>query len=276
MRLNIDKKTVDGFGEEWEFFDQSTLAAEERLKVFNDYFSIFPWDKLPEGSEGFDFGCGSGRWAFLVSGKVGRLHCLDASEKALHVARNNLVTRLNITYHLVDGDAIPLPDNSQEFGYSLGVLHHIPDTSAALQECVMKLKSGAPFLVYLYYAFDNRSVAYRGIWKLSDTVRRLVCQLPEAVRRCVTDIFALTVYYPLARLSALLYLIGVNVDSLPLSYYKNLSLYTMRTDARDRFGTHLEQRFTRDQIEEMMVNAGLENIKFSDRRPYWCAVGIKK
>ena len=276
MTRNIDKKTVDGFSAEWEFFDQSTLAAEERLKVFNDYFSIFPWDTLPEGPEGFDFGCGSGRWAFLVSEKAGRLHCLDASEKALNVARNNLSTRLNITYHLVGGDAIPLPDNYQDFGYSLGVLHHIPDTSAALQACVMKLKSGAPFLVYLYYAFDNRSVAYRYVWKLSDTVRRLVCQLPETIRRYVTDILALTVYYPLARLSALLHLIGINVDSLPLSYYKNLSLYTMRTDALDRFGTRLEQRFTRAQIEQMMAKAGLKNIKFSDLHPYWCAVGTKK
>ncbi len=72
------------------------------------------------------------------------------------------------------------------------------------------------------------------------------------------------------------FFIGVKLVLLSSSCYKNLSLHTMRTNARERFGTNLEQRFTQDQIEEMMVNAGLENIKFSDRRPYWCAVGIKK
>jgi 2-polyprenyl-3-methyl-5-hydroxy-6-metoxy-1,4-benzoquinol methylase len=32
----------------------------------------------------------------------------------------------------------------------LGVLHHIPDTAAAMRDCVRKLKLGAPFLFYLY------------------------------------------------------------------------------------------------------------------------------
>lgn len=276
MKRNIDKDTVDSFGEEWAFFDQSALGEEERLEVFSDYFAIFPWQLLPHESEGFDFGCGSGRWAFLVSDRVKLLHCFDASEKALYVARSNLSGKFNITYHLVHGDQIPLPDNSQDFGYSLGVLHHIPDTSAALRSCVLKLKPGAPFLVYLYYAFDNRSVTYRFIWRLSDTVRRFVCRLPEMQKRYITDALALTIYYPLARVSALLNMIEINSYPLPLSYYKHLSFYTMRTDARDRFGTDLEQRFTREQIVEMMIKAGLENIKFSDSRPYWCAVGIKK
>lgn len=276
MSRNIDKKTVEGFGEEWTYFDQSMLSVEERLRIFNDYFAIFPWDLLPEDPEGFDFGCGSGRWAFLVSEKVKRLHCLDASEKALNVAKKNLSERRNIIYHLISDENIPLPDNSQDFGYSLGVLHHVPDTSAMLRACVLKLKSGAPFLVYLYYAFDNRSVTYRFIWKLSDTVRRVVFRLPESIKRYVTDTLALTVYFPLARLSALLNLMRIKTDSLPLSYYKHSSFYTMRTDARDRFGTKLEQRFSQTKIAEMMSNAGLKNILFSDSRPYWCAVGIKK
>jgi len=50
----------------------------------------------------------------------------------------------------------------------------------------------------------------------------------------------------------------------------------MRTDALDRFGTRLEQRFTRAEITRMMRDAGLENIRFSDGFPYWCAVGFKK
>jgi len=50
----------------------------------------------------------------------------------------------------------------------------------------------------------------------------------------------------------------------------------MRTDALDRFGTRLEQRFTRVQIEKMLEQAGLVDITFSDIAPYWCALGIKK
>ena len=62
---------------------------------------------------------------------------------------------------------------------------------------------------------------------------------------------------------------------MPLSYYRNLGFYTMRTDALDRFGTRLEQRFSRKAIRAMMESAGLMNIRFSDAEPYWVACGIK-
>jgi hypothetical protein len=49
----------------------------------------------------------------------------------------------------------------------------------------------------------------------------------------------------------------------------------MRTDALDRFGTQLEQRFSRAEVESMLKKAGLVDIKFSNQIPYWCAVGFK-
>ena len=48
----------------------------------------------------------------------------------------------------------------------------------------------------------------------------------------------------------------------------------MRTDALDRFGTRLEQRFSRAQITTMMSDAGLVDVRFGDA-PYWCALGFK-
>ena len=49
----------------------------------------------------------------------------------------------------------------------------------------------------------------------------------------------------------------------------------MKTDALDRFGTKLEKRFTKTEISEMMKEADLKNIKFSDKSPFWVAVGEK-
>jgi hypothetical protein len=49
----------------------------------------------------------------------------------------------------------------------------------------------------------------------------------------------------------------------------------MRTDAYDRFCTRLEKRFTRPEIEAMLKRAGFVDVRFSDREPFWCAVGIK-
>src|SRR5918995_1188755 len=146
MGFNLDREVVEGFGEEWSRFDQSGLSREDRENIFDAYFSIFPWQSLPEGAIGFDLGCGSGRWARLVAPRVGRLHCIDPSA-AIEVARRNLAGQPNCEFHRATVDAIPLADGSMDFGYSLGVLHHVPDTQAGLDACVHKLKPGAPFLV---------------------------------------------------------------------------------------------------------------------------------
>jgi SAM-dependent methyltransferase len=270
---NIDPKTVEGFGREWAAYDQSPLSAEEQKRLFDGYFSIFPFDGL---GEGFDLGCGSGRWAQLVAPQVGHLHCIDPAAEALAVARRKLAGQTNVSFHHASSDAIPLPDESQEFGYSLGVLHHIPDTEAALRDCVRKLKPGAPFLVYLYYRFDNRPAWFKTLWKATDIVRRGVSRLPFGIKRSLTNVLAAGVYYPLARTARLLDGLGVPVESLPLSHYRHTSFYSMRTDALDRFGTRLEHRFTRAEIAAMMARCGLEDIRFSEGPPYWVTCGRKR
>ena len=146
---NLDKKTVKSFGDEWLRFDQSSLTLNESRKMFERYFSIFPWQKLSSEAEGFDMGCGSGRWAFWVAPRVGRLHCIDPSG-AIKVAQKNLVGHENVLFHCASVEASGLDLGSQDFGYSLGVLHHVPDTAAAINSCVKLLKSGAPLLLYLY------------------------------------------------------------------------------------------------------------------------------
>lgn len=272
---NLDTATVNSFGDEWSRFDQSALSSDEAQKIFDEYFAVFPWHRLSPQATGFDMGCGSGRWAKIMAKRVGHLHCIDPSA-ALDVAKVALKDVPNVTFHRASVDDGALPVASQDYGYSLGVLHHIPDTEAAIRACVGMLKPGAPFLVYLYYAFDNRSTLFKAIWRVSDVLRRTICRLPSGVKHFVTDIIALLIYWPFARFSLLLEKSGVDPSGVPLSYYRKHSFYTLRTDSRDRFGTPLEQRFTKQQIQSMLEAAGLKGVVFSDKAPYWCAVGFKE
>lgn len=274
-RRNMDPKTVEGFGDEWSAFDQRRLSGGELKELFATYFSIFSFEDLPSHAEGFDLGCGSGRWAGLVAPRVGRLHCIDPSSKALAVARIALAGHVNVDFHLAGVDEIPLPDFSQDFGYSLGVLHHIPDTEAGLASCVRKLKPGAPFLLYLYYSLDNRPAAYRALWRASDLLRRGISKLPFPARLGVANVIAAAAYYPLARTARFAERRGRDVHVYPLSAYRECSFFTMRTDALDRFGTRLEHRFSRAEIEAMMRRCGLRDIVFSERTPFWVACGRK-
>jgi SAM-dependent methyltransferase len=273
---NVDDAVVRGFGDEWSRFDQSRLNGDEFARLFQAYFHIFPWRALPRDAVGIDFGCGSGRWAREVARRVGTLHCVDASREALSVAQRNLAKHSNVHFHHAAVDAVPLPEASADFGYCLGVLHHVPDTLAALVAATAKLKRGAPFLLYLYYAFDNQPRWYRFIWRATEALRYGLSRSPFAMRFWVSQLVAFLVYLPVARTAWLLDRLGVNVRSFPLSAYRRCSFYTMRTDALDRFGTRLEQRFTRAEVAAMMDQAGLANVVFSEAPPFWCAVGVRR
>lgn len=272
---NVDSAVVDGFGDEWSRFDQSALSNAERKLMFEEYFSIFPWSKLPSEPIGFDAGCGTGRWAVMVAPRVRHLHCVDPSI-SIDIAARNLRQFHNCSFHKSTVDDMPLSDDSMDFGYSLGVLHHIPDTQQGIAACVRKLKRGAPFLIYLYYAFDNQPQWFRMLWSISDVLRRIISKLPSQMKYLVTQMIAMFIYFPLARTAKVFEKLGARVHSFPLSAYRDRSFYSMRTDALDRFGTKLEKRFTKEQIQVMMEYAGLENIEFNRKAPFWCAVGYKK
>jgi SAM-dependent methyltransferase len=274
--LNQDNKTVESFGDEWTRMSQDRLDEKERGEIFGDYFSIFPFDLINTDSIGFDMGCGSGRWAAVIAPKVKKIFCIDASLDAINVAKENLKSYDNIEYQVASVDQSNLESDSCDFGYSLGVLHHLPDTASAISSCSVLLKKDAPFLLYLYYAFDNKPIWYKQIWKISELARGVINRMPPTLKFFMSNIIAATVYYPFARLAKLLSITGFSVDNFPLSYYRDKSFYTMCTDSRDRFGTPLEKRFSKIEIEKMMENAGFYNIRFSRSKPYWVAVGRKK
>ena len=116
---NIDSKTVNSFGDEWKRFNQEKLIGDELNNLFDAYFKIFPWRTLPKNAEGFDMGCGSGRWAKLVAPKIGKLNCIDPSSAALEIAKNRLANFSNIIFLNFGVSDVPLNPNSQDFGYSL-------------------------------------------------------------------------------------------------------------------------------------------------------------
>lgn len=275
-RTNLNANVVRDFSSEWSRFDQSKLSFADQAEIFEGYFHIFPWDSLSSDSVGADIGCGSGRWASLVAPRVGHLHMVDPSGDALAVARQNLSNTANVSFYQVSVDGLPFEHGSLDFAYSLGVLHHVLNTQDAICSIANVLKPGAPFLIYLYYAFDQRPWWFRVVWWVSDMLRRLISRMPPFMKNFICEAIALLIYFPLSRFALLLEKFGMLSDAWPLDYYRNRGYYVMRTDALDRFGTRLEKRFSRQEIKSMLQSAGFTDIRFSETQPFWCAVGIKK
>ena len=127
-QTNLDESVVADFGKEWEVFNYKDTKLNDLQNAFNQYFNIFPFEKINLDSEGFDMGCGSGRWAKLIAPMVGKLNCIDPSPVALHQAMLNLHDNMNCYFECASVSDSVLKEESQDFGYCLGVLHHIPDT----------------------------------------------------------------------------------------------------------------------------------------------------
>lgn len=271
---NIDMTTVESFGEEWSHYDHKD---DEFTKITGDqYFSFVPRELYTGFKKVLDLGCGSGRWSSYLSSKVGFIEAIDPSHAVL-VAKRFCKDLDNVRITQASVDNIPFADESFDFIYSLGVLHHIPDTAAALKTAIKKLKPGGHFLVYLYYDFENRPEWYKNLHRLSESIRGFISKRSAGVKKFLCDLIAVFIYMPFVILTKIVKLLPSKTlyRRIPLSYYIDKSFYMIRNDALDRFGTPLEQRFSRAQISEMMKQAGLEDILFSDTEPYWKAFGRK-
>lgn len=272
---NKDEVTIASFGNEWEKFN--SFSDEEINHIAAEYFDIVEPQFLNNNIVALDVGCGSGRWSRFLASRVGFVESVDPSN-AVFVAKKINESYSNVRISHAEVDDLPFDDEQFDFVFSLGVLHHIPDTASAMQKCVSKLKPGGCFLVYLYYSLDNKSSFYKFIFHVSNSIRYVVSKMPARIKEFICDIIAVLVYFPLAKFSLLVKNLKWNklFNTIPLHYYFDKSFLVMRNDALDRFGTPLEQRFSKKQIQSMMERCGLTNIRFSDKEPYWHATGIKK
>ena len=271
---NMDPETVQSFGDEWLQFNK--FSDEEIRVVGSQYFDIVP-ESIYAGKYVLDVGCGTGRWSKFLNNKANAIEAIDPSEAVVSAA-SLLQNNDNVRISQASAGDIPFPDNTFDFALSLGVLHHIPDTQRAMQKCVDKLKPGGHFLVYLYYSFDNRGVFYKSLFHLSSLVRHVVSSFPSPLKRFVCDLLAFSLYLPFIAIGKTVDMMGFGewTKYIPLSYYMGKSMNIIRNDARDRFGTPLEKRFSRDEIYQMMSDCGLTDIVFSEKMPCWHALGKKQ
>jgi ubiquinone/menaquinone biosynthesis C-methylase UbiE len=271
---NVDKKTIQSFSEEWSKFD--VFSDEEIRKIGDEYFDLVTDEMLNKKSRVLDLGCGTGRWSRYVADRVAQVEAIDPGA-SIFAASRLLKDKKNVRVTQASSDLIPFADESFDFVMSLGVLHHIPDTQQALNDLICKLKQGGFALLYFYYNFENRSLAFKLLFRISDLLRRMVSRMPGQLKKATCDVIAIVVYLPWVSMARLIKSLGGTsiYKKLPLSYYTGKSFHIMRNDALDRFGTPLEKRFSRQEITQMCQKAGLSDIRFSEKEPYWCLVGRK-
>lgn len=273
-------RIIEDFGSEWEKFDYlEDEHSEFIINQFARYLNPVPTNSLsPETTIAADFGAGSGRWTKELLKRVKLVHAVEPSDGAFKTLSNAFKNNRKVVLHQSTIQELNLKTNYLDFAMSLGVLHHIEQTQFVLNKIFTHLKPGGTFLGYLYYNFENRPFIYQIIWKLSNLLRNGISRLPTKVKVPIAELIALGTYWPLARLSLVITKFGLSISNLPLHQYAQESLYVMRNDALDRFGTRLEKRFSKVEITEMLLIAGANpaSIHFSPDEPFWCFSATKR
>ncbi|MBA2461681.1 MAG: class I SAM-dependent methyltransferase [Actinobacteria bacterium] len=141
-----------------EFYAQ-VERERYRLEPYIDTFAEFErW----RGKRVLEVGVGLGtdfvRFVRAGADAVG----VDLTEAAVAAVRQRLVLEhLQAEVLVADAESLPFDDASFDLVYSYGVLHHTPDTEAAVAEVRRVLKPGAEARIMLY---SRRSWFAFGAW----------------------------------------------------------------------------------------------------------------
>lgn len=104
------------------------------------------------GSDVLEAGCGIGTDGTRFARAGARYTGVDESETALELASRRFESNgLEASFERASVTALPFEDASFDLVYSHGVIHHIPDTEAAVREFHRVLRPGGTALVMLYH-----------------------------------------------------------------------------------------------------------------------------
>lgn len=131
------------------------LGETEAMFRYREHLATteMPIDRLA-GLRVLEVGCGAGSHSALFAHHGAIVTALDLSEERVQATRRKfeLLGADGRGCIALQGDAerLPFPDDCFDIVYSNGVLHHSPDTRAALAELRRVLKPGGRAVVMLY------------------------------------------------------------------------------------------------------------------------------
>jgi SAM-dependent methyltransferase len=241
---------ADSFGFEWTTFPRLQLddaSSRESEESFRLRTGLEPEDV--RGRLVLDGGCGMGRFAHVVARWGGRVVGLDIS-RAVEAAAENLAEFDEVGLAQSDLRRLPLPRETFDIVFSLGVLHHTPDTFESLSRIATLVKPGGTLAIWVYSSRLRWTLAGGEI--LRPLTRRLPSErLLRAVRQVVPRAHALKQRVPK---------LGRFVDlALPTSNHPDPEWRIL--DTFDWYSPRYQWKHTYDEVERWFARLGFERVE---------------
>lgn len=273
---NKHASTRESFGFEWLRY--KVTGYEENARFFRRATGMTPG--AVKGKRVLDAGCGMGRFLEIAASWGGEVVGVDLS---LAVERAWAESAHKDRVHIIQGDIMnpPLKPQSFDLAYSIGVMHHTPDTRTAFQSTAALVRHGGRIAIWVYRSFrpevpvgwHKRSFARCQEWA-SDGTRAVTVRLPHHVLHwmCYAAV-PLGWLRRIADRSVLLkYTIGWPFLLLPISSHAEWRVRLC--DTFDWLSPRFQWKHTSDEVRTWFREAGFEciraeqiSVSVSGRRP---------
>lgn len=150
-RLVADDKYVQSFSYQWTSYPTEMLDSQQNIGLTEDEIAR-KTTFVPSAVNGklmLDAGVGIGRHAEIFARWGAEIVGVDLSD-SVDVAYDNLKHFPNTVVLQGDLGELPFPKESFDIIYSIGVLHHTPDTKEYTRRLVPLLKPGGILSIWVY------------------------------------------------------------------------------------------------------------------------------
>ena len=268
----IQTWTKKSFGYQWRIFKKMSDKFEDN---FLNY--IYPIEKsFFKGKLGLDAGCGFGRHIFYAARFGAEMVGIDLSE-AIDATYQNTKHLPNV--HLVQCDIYNLPfkEESFDFIYSIGVLHHLPDPEAGFRCLFYLLKKKFPIFIWVYSS--TRKLANFAI----EAIRRVTRILPLRVILIVSFVMAFFDWAFLIFPYKLMLKLKIPQTFLKRIVFSRIRLYAQYpfevscADWFDRLSPPIRFYYNADEVRRWFENMKMSNIMVSETGLYgWRGYGERQ
>jgi len=125
--------------------------GEEPFSRLIDYSSL-------KGKRVLEIGCGAGALSSQLAKHGARLNAVDLTENAVKLTRRRFELRgLDGDIRRMDAERLEFPEETFDFVWSWGVIHHSANTEAIIEQIHRVLKPGGQVSVMVYY---RKSIVY--------------------------------------------------------------------------------------------------------------------
>ena len=130
---------------------------------YRSHRHLLPWiEEMESGKSVLEVGCGIGLDSLQMAKQGLTVTAVDLTDVAIDTVRDRF-SSLGIPgeFRVSDATSLPFEDNSFDYVYSFGVLHHAQDTAASINEVHRVLKSGGEAKIMLYNRHSINEIVHR-------------------------------------------------------------------------------------------------------------------